>query len=258
MDLALPAKGLEKYHSRSQMARVATESWASANLFCVNCDSPRLTASPVGSRALDYLCPSCDDTFQLKSQSKPFGERVLDSAYSAMIAAIAADRTPHFVLLHYSRELWSVLDLVFIPRFAIPKSAIEKRKPLSSTARRAGWVGCNIVLTHIPRDARLSLVRNGIVERPSAVRRNFERIRPLAELRPEERGWTLDVLTTVRDLGREEFSLEDVYAKERELAALHPANRHVRDKIRQQLQVLRDKGLVDFQGRGKYRLRGPP
>lgn len=254
MDLALPVEGLERYHSRSQMARVATEAWAGANLFCVNCDSPRLAASAVGSRALDYLCPSCDDSFQLKSQSKPFGKRVLDSAYSAMIAAIAADRAPHFVLLHYSRELWSVVDLVFIPRFAIPKSAIEKRKPLSSTARRAGWVGCNIVLTHIPTDARLSIVRDGIVERPSAVRRRFERLRPLAELRPEERGWTLDVLTTVQELGRVEFSLEDVYAKERNLAALHPANRHVRDKIRQQLQVLRDKRLIQFLGQGHYRL----
>jgi type II restriction enzyme len=158
------------------------------------------------------------------------------------------------VLLHYSRELWSVLDLVFIPRFAIPKSAVEKRKPLSSTARRAGWVGCNIVLTHIPQDARLSLVRNGVVERPSAVRRRFERIRPLAQLGAEERGWTLDVLTAVRELGRQEFSLADMYARERELAQLHPANRHVRDKIRQQLQVLRDKGLLEFLGAGRYRV----
>jgi type II restriction enzyme len=236
------------------MARVATEAWAAANLFCVNCGSPRLAASPVGSKALDYLCPGCDDSFQLKSQSKPFGDRVLDSAYSAMIAAIATDRAPHFVLLHYSRELWSVLDLVFIPRFAIPKSAVEKRKPLSSTARRAGWVGCNIVLTHIPQDARLSLVRNGVVERPSAVRRRFERIRPLAQLGAEERGWTLDVLTAVRELGRQEFSLADMYARERELAQLHPANRHVRDKIRQQLQVLRDKGLLEFLGAGRYRV----
>ena len=35
--------------------------------------------------------------------------------------------------------------------------------------------------------------------------------------------------------------------------ALHPDNRHVRDKIRQQLQVLRDLGLVEFLGRGRYR-----
>ena len=57
-------------------------------------------------------------------------------------------------------------------------------------------------------------------------------------------------------LGREEFLLDDMYAREGELAKLHPANRHVRDKIRQQLQVLRDKGLLEFLGRGKYRLVG--
>ena len=31
-------------------------------------------------------------------------------------------------------------------------------------------------------------------------------------------------------------------------------NRHVRPKIRQQLQVLRDLGLLDFLGGGSYRL----
>jgi type II restriction enzyme len=34
---------------------------------------------------------------------------------------------------------------------------------------------------------------------------------------------------------------------------LHPENRHVRDKLRQQLQVLRDLGLIEFLGRGRYR-----
>ena len=71
----------------------------------------------------------------------------------------------------------------------------------------------------------------------------------MAELRAEERGWTLDVLTAVRGLNREHFLLDDIYSKERDLAALHPANRHVRDKIRQQLQVLRDKGLLEFWAR---------
>ena len=33
------------------------------------------------------------------------------------------------------------------------------------------------------------------------------------------------------------------------------ANRHERDKIRQQLEVLRDLGLVEFLGGGKYRAR---
>jgi hypothetical protein len=40
------------------------------------------------------------------------------------------------------------------------------------------------------------------------------------------------------------------YAFERELEKLHPDNRPVRDKIRQQLQVLRDLGLLQHVGLG--------
>jgi type II restriction enzyme len=31
-------------------------------------------------------------------------------------------------------------------------------------------------------------------------------------------------------------------------------NRHVRQKIRQQLQVLRDRGYLEFKGKGRYRV----
>ncbi|MFZ0828015.1 MAG: hypothetical protein WAO02_11390 [Verrucomicrobiia bacterium] len=50
------------------------------------------------------------------------------------------------------------------------------------------------------------------------------------------------------------FTTAEVYAFERELEKLHPDNRHVRDKIRQQLQVLRDAGLLLHIGRGEWRL----
>jgi type II restriction enzyme len=96
---------------------------------------------------------------------------------------------------------------------------------------------------------------NGVPERPSDVRRQFQRIRPLAELGVEERGWTLDVLTAVRSLGKREFAAKDMNAKIKDLSRLHPNNHHVREKIRQQLQVLRDKGFVEFLERGNYRLR---
>jgi len=38
-------------------------------------------------------------------------------------------------------------------------------------------------------------------------------------------------------------------------ARLHPGNHHVREKIRQRLQVLRDLGLLEFHGDGHYSLR---
>jgi hypothetical protein len=46
-----------------------------------------------------------------------------------------------------------------------------------------------------------------------------------------------------------------MYEHADELAKLHPNNAHIRDKIRQQLQVLRDLDLLDFLGDGLYQLR---
>ncbi len=66
------------------------------------------------------------------------------------------------------------------------------------------------------------------------------------------RGW-LEVMRCVEAIGRAEFTLADVYAFEPRLAALYPGNSNVRPKIRQQLQVLRDRGWLAFNGRGTYR-----
>lgn len=63
------------------------------------------------------------------------------------------------------------------------------------------------------------------------------------------------MLNIVRGLGKGEFTLAEAYAFAGELARLHPANRHVEPKIRQQLQRLRDLGFVEFLGRGIYRVR---
>ncbi|MCX5685151.1 MAG: restriction endonuclease, partial [Planctomycetota bacterium] len=68
----------------------------------------------------------------------------------------------------------------------------------------------------------------------------------------ERRGWIVDVLRIVRSFGERMFTLDEVYAFEESLAATHPENHHVRDKIRQQLQFLRDRGIVRFLGRGRY------
>jgi type II restriction enzyme len=114
---------------------------------------------------------------------------------------------------------------------------------------------------------------------PAEVREKFHRVKPLKEISIKQRGWTLDVLNIVERVVAErgsvtrstsslkepncgsqsrapgEFTNEDIYAHARELEQLHPDNRHIRDKIRQQLQVLRDTGFLAHPGSGKWRLR---
>ena len=155
---------------------------------------------------------------------------------------------------NYNPAHWTVQNLILVPSFAFSLSCLEKRKALRSTAERAGWVGCNILLVNIPADARIPVVVNGKPNNPALVRRQYDRLRPLENLKSDARGWTLDVLNVVRSLGKREFTLAEVYGCEDALGRLHPDNRHVRDKIRQQLQFLRDVGFVEFLGRGIYRL----
>jgi type II restriction enzyme len=59
--------------------------------------------------------------------------------------------------MHYDKKEWSVSNLILIPNFALSMSAIEKRKALGPNARRAGWVGCNILLSRIPHDAKIPI-----------------------------------------------------------------------------------------------------
>ena len=82
------------------------------------------------------------------------------------------------------------------------------------------------------------------------MRDDYERLRPLEKIKVEKRGWSLDVLQVVQSLKKPKFSLQDVYQFEKDLSRLHPANRNIQPKIRQQLQELRDMGILEFLGRG--------
>jgi type II restriction enzyme len=93
------------------------------------------------------------------------------------------------------------------------------------------------------------------VASPEDVRAQFRKVKPLKDIPVTMRGWMLDILNIVHRLGKSEFTNQDVYAFERELEKLHPGNRHIRDKIRQQLQNLAKAGLLIHVGRNDYRLK---
>jgi type II restriction enzyme len=255
MNILMDGELASTYRSGAQRARVVTEAWGENNLYCPNCVSPSLSRLRNNTKASDFSCPSCGLRYQLKGQQARIGNRINDGAYDVMLAAIRHDEAPNFYFMQYELGTWTVKNLLLIPSFAFPVSAIIKRRPLALTARRAGWVGCNIALNHIPNDVRIPIVSDGQIIDEGTVRARYRRVKPLAEIRVSERGWTLDVLSAVRQLGKTMFSTSDAYIFTRELENLHPENRHVKDKIRQQLQVLRDRGFLSQPERGVWVLR---
>ena len=65
--------------------------------------------------------------------------------------------------------------------------------------------------------------------------------------------WKKEVFECLLEIKSDLFTLDEVYGFEDKLQPLHPDNKNVRPKIRQQLQYLRDIGLVEFLKPGVYR-----
>lgn len=242
------------YKAGSQIARVLSEDWCGRELYCAACDSDQLSPSKVNTPAVDFVCPGCGQCFQLKSFRAWNQKKIVDAGYESMLRAIRSDRVPNLLILQYSPE-WLVRNLLLIPSVFFSQTIIEKRAPLGPKARRAGWVGCKILLDRIPQDGKIVVVSNGSSVAEQQVRGEFSRVRKLAEVPPEVRGWALDVLTTIRKLGKTRFSLQELYQLEPYLQRIHPRNQNVRPKMRQQLQVLRNLGLIEFTSPGNYAVR---
>lgn len=243
------------YASSSQKIRVLTEDWVGRTIFCPNCGQKEVSKFENNRPAADFYCQNCKEEYELKSKSGKIGTKIVDGAYSTMVARLGSSTNPNFFMLSYDLLSYTVNNFMVIPKHFFVPEIIEKRKPLAETARRAGWVGCNILLNSIPESGKVFFVRNGIVNTQDDV---LEKWRKTLFLREEEeitaKGWLLDVMRCVERIGRKDFTLEDVYKFELELSLLHPENNHVKDKIRQQLQVLRDKKYLEFVSRGKYHL----
>jgi type II restriction enzyme len=245
------------FESPSQNARVWTESWVALWGFCLNCGAQRLGRFENNRPVADFVCPECAEEYELKSQKGRFGPKVNDGAYRTMLARLASANNPNLLLMNYDLGRRSVTDLFVVPKHFFVPEIVEERKPLAPTARRAGWVGCNILLRDVPDAGKIFVVRDGVPVAKEAV---LERWRSTLFLRDQglaARGWLIDVLKCVEQIGRAEFTLADVYAFEDRLSRLYPGNNNVRPKIRQQLQVLRDQGLLEFLGKGVYRMRTP-
>ncbi|MEK6975181.1 MAG: DpnI domain-containing protein [Candidatus Thermoplasmatota archaeon] len=256
MNLALDGRLGDHFTSKSQWARKVTEGWAEGNLFCLACASNRLTAHEPNRAVEDYQCPTCSRRVQLKAKHGRLASTVSNSAYEKKRAAILAGRAPDYCFMAYDRDALLVNDLVWVPGHFMTLSVVSKRKPLKATARRAGWIGSNLHLDRIPRVGKIAVVADGRLAKKAAVRKQFAELSFLRALGAEKRGWVTDVLSCLDDLALRsgsQFTLTDVYGCEDKLQALHPKNRNVRPKVRQQLQVLVAGGVIERVVPGTYR-----
>ena len=144
------------YSSGSQSARVWTEAWVSAWAYCPHCGNAKISSFPNNSPLADFFCTSCSEEFELKSQKGKFGTRVVDGAFKTKCERLAASNNPNLLLMNYDLKSLAVVNLFIVPKHFFIREIIEERKPLAATARRAGWIGSNILLNRVPESGKIS------------------------------------------------------------------------------------------------------
>lgn len=253
MDFLFNTSLADAYHSATQKARVLTEDWLGRNMYCPICGTPVLRHFEANRPVADFYCTECRAEYELKStERKRSGicDKINDGEYNKMISRITALNNPNFFILTHTQN--KVRNLVFIPNYFFVPEIIEKRKPLSEHARRAGWTGCNINISTIPQYGKIYIIKDSIEIKHTDVLATYKHLESLRVQKLESRGWLMDVLQCVDKLG-EYFSLDEMYNFIPLLQTKHPNNHFVDAKIRQQLQMLRDKGFLEFTHGGHYR-----
>lgn len=250
MNLRFDTELATHYHSKAQIIRVLSEAWVQDNGYCPYCGYDRLTDFANNQPVADFYCAHCAEQYELKSKKARLSHIINDGAYETMIARINSANNPSFFFLTYSQDFY-VNNFLLIPKHFFTPSIIIKRKPLSVTAKRAGWVGCNIDLRHVPESGKVFLVKDKQMVSREKVSHQLEQTAFLRTQSLAARGWTLDIWRCIDQLPPR-FSLAQVYTFSDTLRQKYPNNQHIHAKIRQQLQILRDKGIIEFVGRGQY------
>jgi len=255
MNLIFNPELVRNYKSSSQKIRVLTENWVDEEIFCPNCGYSDINKYPNNQPVADFYCSNCKEDYELKSKNGDIGAKILDGAYNTKIERLRGNSNPNLFVLNYNSSNLSVLNFFIIPKHFFVPEIIERRKPLADTARRAGWIGSNILLNRVPESGKIFLIRQQKVEPKNKVIFEWKKTLFLREENEiSAKGWLLDVMGCIEKLGKKNFYLDEIYAFEGDLKNKHPDNNFIKDKIRQQLQILRDKGYLSFIDKGKYKL----
>ena len=253
MQLSFNTNLATQYKSQSQKIRVLTEDWVKNEIFCPNCGNS-ITEYQANKPVGDFYCEKCSEDYELKSKKNSLGNKILDGAYRTMLERLQSDTNPNFFFLNYDLQNYEVINFVVIPKhFFSPDIIIPRKKGIPN---RPNYIMCSIDLVGIPESGKIFYIKNRQKNSKQQVLENWQKTLFLRKLRKIElKGWILDIMKCIDNIGKTEFTLDEMYSFENLLSKKYTNNHHIKDKIRQQLQILRDKGYLEFISRGIYRLK---
>ncbi len=221
---------------------VSASDWVESEVYCAVCGS----ASIERLDGADFRCPACREEFRLKSARGAIGDKVAENAYISTLKGVKRLKNPNYLFL--SRGERRVAELYIVPKYFLLPETVTKRPPKGD-----GRVGCYINYGIIPEQGKVAVVRNGVQINKQEVMRRVCQANALKEDDIAVRGRLFDILNIVNSFENPVFTLEEICAYSDSLKKKHIDCGDIRDMIRDQLQIMRDRGIIEFVASGLYK-----
>jgi len=253
MGLNLYSGIADSYKSKAQKIRVLSEAWVYRNIYCPNCGGS-IAEYENNKPVADFFCALCREDYELKSKGgKSLGKIIPDGKYDSMISRIMSQNSPNFLFLNYDKKSFDIINFIAVPNYIFLPDMIRKRG--KGLPDRENYIMCNIDISTIPQSCKVYYIKDKKQISKNQVIQSWQKTKFLQQSKDiDSKGWLLDIIRCIEKLNRSSFTLNDIYIFEEYLKQKHPKNSNIRAKIRQQLQILRDKGYLKFISRGNYQL----
>ena len=254
MNLNLYSSLSEGYKNNSQKIRVLTENWVNEYIYCPNCGQ-NVSEYENNKPVADFYCSKCKEDFELKSKmGNSLGKTIADGAYDSMIDRISGNTSPNFFFLNYEKDTYNILNFIATPNYMFVPDMIIKRK--KGIPNRPNYFMSNIDISSIPNSGKIFYIKDGEIQNKDKTLEDWNKTIFLKQdSNIESKGWILDIIKCIEKIDKKNFTLFDMYQFEKYLKLKHPDNNNIEVKIRQQLQLLRDRNYLEFVGRGQYRIK---
>ena len=145
-------KQIKEEHNWASVSRIIGEAIEECviTIPCPICNYKSLTKYKMNQKAKDIHCEKCSCQIQIKGQkhkkTQQSSLKLLGADYKTTCTSIKENNI-HYLVLMYSviGDKYTIHNIYFIDHANINNNCIIPRKPLSSTAKRAGWQGCTLV-----------------------------------------------------------------------------------------------------------------
>ncbi len=250
------AKDIPKKDTK-QIIKAITEHWTSNNIFCPICWSA-LDKHFLNKPINDLFCIDCKNDFELKSEKWKFWKKIAGGSYEKAIKAIE-DKPMHLFVLKYSED-FTITNFLVVPKYFFTKDVILKRA--KALKGRPNYYMSDIDFSAIPESWKIHYINNWTYKTRTEILNEWNKVKFLEKVKDrkwdekwEAKGWILDIMLCIEKLNKKEFHLKELDIFVDELKIKHPYNNNIKDKVRQKLQVLRDRWYLEFiDWRGNYKI----